>query len=655
MLNPDQKELILARKFVLEGKFAEAHKLLKDFEEQKNNSLYDIVSCHLIMCNLLLNQGLPKKVIEFAEQTYKESLGLGKSILSVDALLFMANGFGENLNRQQATVIAKQAEDLLKTITEESADNKARREARIIFRKGASSNPAFSPEGDVDLAIKYYTQSLAMAESLGDKELVCLSLNVIAWQIGLFKGNFNLALEHVERAIDIAEEINYKYYIAWCYLTKATLYHNKGEISRSIPFYEQSLAIAKDLNNERLITANLNNMADAYRMSGDLEHALECSKQSIAQFSEIDNLYRVFWLNDSLIQILIEKGDLEQAQRYFKHLEKLSNQLNDKSINLSFLYNKALILKESRRISNKGKSEEILKKILKEKGIIWELKERAILALCDLLLTEFQITNELEVLFEIKSLIAQLFDIAEKSNSFWILGETYLLNAYLSLITINLKEARKYLTEGQQIAEKYGLKLLARKISSEHDLLLRKLDMWENLNESAVPFSKRVELSRLDSQMNNMLRKQVVEIPEISDEEPIFLLIMSEGGKPILTQFFTASNVFEDHLFGGFMSAINSFMDEMFSEGLDRASFGQHTLLMKSIIPFLVCYVYKGQSYSAQNRINYFIDKMQKDVEVWEIFHNYYKTNKEVQLNDIPQLDSLIKKVFIEKKVSLTE
>ena len=85
------KELKNANQLIKGGKFDEALQLLKDFEKRGNNSLYDIVSCHLIKCTLFLQQSLYEKVVKLAEQTYKESLGLGKNILSVDALLLKAN------------------------------------------------------------------------------------------------------------------------------------------------------------------------------------------------------------------------------------------------------------------------------------------------------------------------------------------------------------------------------------------------------------------------------------------------------------------------------------------------------------------------------------------------------------------------------------
>ncbi|MFX1431134.1 MAG: tetratricopeptide repeat protein, partial [Promethearchaeota archaeon] len=435
MFHSETEELTLARKFIIEGKYEEALQLLKDFEERRNNSLEDIVSCHLVKCFLLLTQGLPEEFLKFAEQTYNESLDLENSILSVDALIFMANGFNQMFNLEQANKTIKQAEDLLATLKNELEIDKTQRKALINLQKGMISSPIFISKGDVELALKYLNYSLALGESLGDDRLVCVNLIQIAWLLGLQKGEFDHALEYVERGLTVAKEINYKLFISVALLQKATFYHNKGEVIRSFPLYEQSLEIAKELNHKRMIASIFNNMADAYRLNGELDNALKCILKSQAQSYEIGSLPRIINSHDYLIQILIEKGDLDQAQQYLTRLEQLiqNKKLEEKWINLMYLYNKALILKQSSRISNKGKAVEMLKQILENEDIDRELNERAIPTLCELLLFEFQVTNEVEVLDELESLIARLIEIAEKSRSYWILCETYLLQAKLTL------------------------------------------------------------------------------------------------------------------------------------------------------------------------------------------------------------------------------
>ena len=70
---------------------------------------------------------------------------------------------------------------------------------------------------------------------------------------------------------------------------------------------------------------------------------------------------------------------------------------------------------------------------------------------------------------------------------------------------------------------------------------------------------------------------------------------------------------------------------------------------MNSVPPFFICYVFKDQSYSAQNRIKSFIKELRAEKDVWDTFEKFYKLNKEVQLKDIPSLETLIKDIFIEK------
>ncbi|NVM34577.1 MAG: hypothetical protein HWN81_03210 [Candidatus Lokiarchaeota archaeon] len=74
---------------------------------------------------------------------------------------------------------------------------------------------------------------------------------------------------------------------------------------------------------------------------------------------------------------------------------------------------------------------------------------------------------------------------------------------------------------------------------------------------------------------------------------------------------------------------------------------------MNSMSPFLMCYVFKGQSYSAQQRIRYFIDKIQNDEPVWQTFNKFNQINKEIQFKDIPSLEPLINGIFMDKTIPL--
>lgn len=90
MSNSEPLELTRAKELIEKNKYDEAFQVLSDFEEREGNTLINKVSCHLLQCQLLLWQGKYEDVINFAKQTHKESLGLGRNILTVDPLLLMA-------------------------------------------------------------------------------------------------------------------------------------------------------------------------------------------------------------------------------------------------------------------------------------------------------------------------------------------------------------------------------------------------------------------------------------------------------------------------------------------------------------------------------------------------------------------------------------
>jgi hypothetical protein len=408
--------------------------------------------------------------------------------------------------------------------------------------------------------------------------------------------------------------------------------------------------IFEELNNNYMMAWLFNNLASHYRRKGFLDQALENVKKSLELHAERGVLAGKIATYNNLIGILIMKGNIDQAKDVLKDLEQLTNKINTKVEKQAYNYNKALILKNSSRALDRGKAEELLKQILEDENLGYSNTLDPLLELCDLLLFDLQLTNNQEVLEELKTYISKLYIMAEKSYSHELLAETHLLQAKLSLITFELDNAQQLLNKGQEIAEKYNLNLLAKKISNEHDELLKRLDAWERLKETNAPLEERLKQSRLNEQMETMIQKRLGEEPENKDEDevPVFLLIISEGGRPIFSHSFAELSL-EDHLFGGFFTAVNSFITEKFSEGLDRASFGEHTLLMNSIPPFFACYVYKGQSYYAQKRMKSFVTELERNEEMWDNFNSYYQNNQELQLNDIPLLRNLISKIFMKK------
>ena len=116
MSHSEPKELVRIKQLIDVSKLDEADQLTKEFEEKGGHSLHDMVLYHLLKCKLLGERGLFEDVVKLADQTYKESLGLGKNILSVNILLIKAFALLCLYQTDKAHENIKQGEELLKDI-----------------------------------------------------------------------------------------------------------------------------------------------------------------------------------------------------------------------------------------------------------------------------------------------------------------------------------------------------------------------------------------------------------------------------------------------------------------------------------------------------------------------------------------------------------
>lgn len=153
--------------------------------------------------------------------------------------------------------------------------------------------------------------------------------------------------------------------------------------------------------------------------------------------------------------------------------------------------------------------------------------------------------------------------------------------------------------------------------------------------------------------MDRLRGIRTLEPPKIVDEQPILLMIIAEGGVLIFSHPLSEEWKFDDDLFGGFLTAFNSINDEIFSEGLDRVKFGNHTVLIEPIESFSVCYLFKGQTYPAKQKLIKFIDRIKNDAATLMTLDKYNTTNRVVELIDVPFIKNLLIEIFkLGRKIS---
>jgi hypothetical protein len=291
--------------------------------------------------------------------------------------------------------------------------------------------------------------------------------------------------------------------------TKANICTWRGEIHRSLELNKKAFELAEHSKDRELTSASLINIAEKYGLLGDYNNAKLYAERAI----EIQYQPWLIYALGFIIDILLDKGDIEGADYYFQQISEIREKDKSKMNDILYRYYKAVLLKTSLRSKNRVKSEKLLKQIIDTEDVSGGIKSSlakkrifTIINLCDLLLIELRITNYPEIIDEIQPYIQKLLEFAEQQHSYWILCETHLLQAKLSLLTFDIQKAKRFLTQAQQIAERFGLTQLSTKIAKENDDLLKKEDLWEKLKREGASMADRVELARLDEQIEGMVR-----------------------------------------------------------------------------------------------------------------------------------------------------
>lgn len=643
MSREEPTELIQAKKFVEEGKYNKALILLENFEEREKNTNSSLLSHRLLKSSILNNVGNYKDAFQYAEQAYQVSQDLKSDLQSIDALLNMSFALTMELSLDKAFDLIVQSEDLLKTCSNESLIVIKQKQASIDYIKGLF----YFYKNDADRGIKYAEQSLKLREELGSSRELAEPLYVLGLIYTLLKYDLDLAKAYTERSQRHAKESNQTHIIAYNLLILGMIYLFKGELEQAITYIKQSLTLSEEINNKRYISSLYNNLAMVYQQQGDIEQALVCLEKSLVVAKEINNKWNIGHTTSSMVTLYIEKNDKENAQKYLELLKQISEHEEFEMFDVLYRLGKALILKISARTHNRAKAEELLVQITEEEVIMSEATIVALINLCDLLIEELSIINDVEIIDELKPLIKQLTDIAENSNSFWILAETHILQAKLSLITLDMKGARHFLTQAQQIADKHSLQLLAIKISSEHDSLLNELNKWEQMKKENALLSERIELARLNEQSKVLLQGRVIEPPKLQVDQPVLLIIVSKKGNILLSNYFTPNIIIDETRLGEFLSSFNTFCDQIFSEMFDRVKFGEFTVLIKTVDSYFVCYLFQGQTYSARLKLIHFSEFVKKDSTTLKILEKATSINRIININENASFKELINNCFL--------
>jgi tetratricopeptide (TPR) repeat protein len=642
MSHLELSQLTRAEELFDEGNLEEALEILEKLDQFKDLD-YQQRSYYQFLKGLILSyQAKVIDVIKLGRKMSKEGKKLGENLQTIDGSTLITNILIEMNQFDEAFELIQKTEYLLKSASQISQKDLVQKKAYINVLKGVIN----VNKGNIESAEKCFEWVISLKKELGNSIPIVYAHLQTAYIISNFKKRVDLAFEYDKKALSLAKKMRFgHFWRAMCHLQFGSLYSAIGEFNLSLEHSMESLKLFEKINSKIWVASIKNNIGYINGIMGNYNLAMKFLEESLALWEETP--LNIEGLLDSLIFVALEMGDEVQVKKYFQRLEDFHNKKIDKNVDDIYQFNRALLLKRSSRIRDKVKAEELFKQILERKPAFFGIIKNILIHLCDILLTELRVTNNVEVLDEINNYISQLLTIAEESHSYLIFCETFILQAKLALVNLDMNAARRFLTQAQKIAESYGIKRLAMKISHEHDELIRQLKMWENLKESETPLSERMKLAGLNKQMEGLLKRQGSILPKLKTEQPVLLTVISKEGNILLSNPFSADLKIDSKFFSTFLSSCSTFCDQILSESFDRVNFGQHTVLITAVNSFSICYMFQGQSYSARQKLLHFSEAVKKELDIMKILEDSSNKNVEINVNEIASLEELIYESFL--------
>jgi tetratricopeptide (TPR) repeat protein len=687
-LKTKQQSEILADSFLKLGMLS---RFLDKFEDSKNyynkslvyyeklNNLYGLgVTYHQLGLLYYLNENFNQ-----ALEVFSKSLEIRRSI---------GNKLDIALSYHRIGAIYKEMGEFLKALEYLKLSLKLREEMDSKESIAAShveiANNYYN-RGDLDLAINHYNKAidlfsnLGMSKSKGDainkKGIIFQTMGKIDQALELHEEGLNLFTEGQDKlgipysllflgqtliqkgdlfeanmvlndSLALFKELNYNSGCAWCYLKLALISLLKQD-EKAQKYYQQSLTLFNKVDNQLGASEALFWLGIIHKEKKDqknsekfMEKALTIFKKNIKYFSLVENYYRLI--------LVALKNQIIVPYKFFNELESiLKKSWVNKRVDQRRRFMKSLFLKDNKRFKSSAEAQTLLKGIVEEELVDHETTALAYVNLIDILIFELRIYQNDNIFSEAKKYVKKLIEMTEglKLNA-WLV-QAYLLQAQLMLLEPNLTQAKELLISAKQITEEKELRRLNKRVIADLDQLNKQWTKWEEIIEQKVSLDKRIEFSQIDSVLDRMLKGWDEELNDLTKEKPIFFIIITTSGVSYYSYAFkdeTSQTHINDLLIGGFLSAINTFSQELFDSKttIEKIKYQDYTILVKTVIPFLISYVYQGVSYFASKKLQDFIIHIQKDKHLYDLLIRSHKSAEVVGGDDKILMDNLVKNTF---------
>jgi serine phosphatase RsbU (regulator of sigma subunit)/Tfp pilus assembly protein PilF len=210
----------------------------------------------------------------------------------------------------------------LKTVKEDTAKANTLREICDAYKTELN---------DLDKVGEYAIKLSEFSEKINFKKGIAYGASfkgIWNWR----KGNYEQALLHYKKSLDIMQELGNKRGISTCYLNIGQVNAEQGNYPEAIEFMLKGIKLKEELNEKRGVRIGYNNLGNIYATMGDYKAGLNYYFKALKITEELKDRLGESYAYDNIGIIFLHQNKLDIALVYFKKAVKIQEEIGDKVI-----------------------------------------------------------------------------------------------------------------------------------------------------------------------------------------------------------------------------------------------------------------------------------------------------------------------------------
>jgi tetratricopeptide (TPR) repeat protein len=314
---------------ILEEEYKKAQELLESISSKNDLLEEDKLACTLLESNIILNLGEREKAFKSIERLWQKIQKTENPLLILDYLNIQINTLWGKGNYEDGMRIFDENIEFvsdLETKTPKEIEKRFKRRKYSFLRNGGILHWY---RGNLDTALKYHEQSLAIGEEIESELSIvssCNNIGLVYWS----KGDLDKAIEYYQKALSISEKLGRDKAVAQIMSNLGSAFTTKGNLDKALEYQQHSLDLRRKISNKHEIAMSLINIGVVYQFKGDIDRSLECYKEGLLLSEQIDSKANIALALNNIGNIHDLRGNPDLALEFFERSLNLYKELGVK-------------------------------------------------------------------------------------------------------------------------------------------------------------------------------------------------------------------------------------------------------------------------------------------------------------------------------------